>query len=74
MRLCRDALKEGGTAPTILNAANEVAVEMFLKGKIGFLKIADIVEEALNKTVTLFNPTIEDIIQTDNDIRQKLLI
>jgi 1-deoxy-D-xylulose-5-phosphate reductoisomerase len=45
--LTREALKRGGTAPTILNAANEVAVDAFLNGKIGFLDIAKIVEETL---------------------------
>jgi 1-deoxy-D-xylulose-5-phosphate reductoisomerase len=47
LRLAREALKRGETAPTILNAANEVAVDAFLKGKIGFLDIARIVEETL---------------------------
>ncbi len=47
MRLAREALKRGDTAPTILNAANEIAVAAFLAGKIGFLDIAQIVEETL---------------------------
>lgn len=45
--LAREALKTGGTAPTILNAANEVAVDAFLKDRIGFLDIAQIVEDTL---------------------------
>ncbi len=45
--LTREALKRGGTAPTVLNAANEIAVDAFLNGQIGFLDIAKIVEETL---------------------------
>jgi len=49
LRLAREALRRGGTAPTILNAANEVAVFAFLAGQIGFLDIAGIVEETLTQ-------------------------
>src|SRR5262249_55648026 len=47
LRLAREALKAGGTAPAVLNAANEVAVAAFLKGKIGFLHIAQTVQPTL---------------------------
>jgi len=47
LRLAREALKAGGTAPAVLNAANEVAVHAFLKGQIGFLDIAETVERTL---------------------------
>ncbi|NKB57047.1 MAG: 1-deoxy-D-xylulose-5-phosphate reductoisomerase [Alphaproteobacteria bacterium] len=47
LRLAREALKSGGSAPTVLNAANEIAVEGFLSKRIGFLEIAAIVEETL---------------------------
>ncbi|MEP1231587.1 MAG: 1-deoxy-D-xylulose-5-phosphate reductoisomerase [Litorimonas sp.] len=49
LRLAREALETGGQAPTILNAANEIAVAAFLDGKITFLDIARIVEKTLNK-------------------------
>jgi 1-deoxy-D-xylulose-5-phosphate reductoisomerase len=49
IRLAREALHMGGTAPTILNAANEVAVFAFLDGRIGFLDIAGVVEETLSR-------------------------
>jgi 1-deoxy-D-xylulose-5-phosphate reductoisomerase len=55
LRIAREALEEGGAAPIILNAANEVAVAAFLDGAVGFLDIAAIVEESLN---TLDRPTI----------------
>src|SRR5690606_13123850 len=49
LRLAREALRAGGAAPTILNAANEIAVSAFLGGHIGFLDIAAICESALTK-------------------------
>lgn len=49
LRLAYDALRCGGTAPAVLNAANEVAVGAFLERKIGFLDIADIIEEVLSQ-------------------------
>lgn len=48
LKLAREALKAGGGAPIVLNAANETAVEAFLEGAIGFLDLAAIVEESLN--------------------------
>jgi 1-deoxy-D-xylulose-5-phosphate reductoisomerase len=47
LNLTRQALQSGGSAPTILNAANEVAVDAFLNGRIGFLDITRIVEQTL---------------------------
>ncbi len=48
LRLARQALRAGGIAPTVLNAANEIAVAAFLEGAVGFLDIARIVEESLD--------------------------
>ena len=48
LRLCREALEAGGAAPCVLNAANEVAVALFLARKLGFLDIAVVVEETLS--------------------------
>ena len=47
LRLAREALRSGGTAPAVLNAANEIAVEAFLAGRIGFLDIARNVADTL---------------------------
>ena len=47
LRLAREALQAGGAAPAILNAANETAVGCFLDGQIGFLGIAEVVDEVL---------------------------
>jgi len=58
LRLAGQALKTGGAAPTILNAANEIAVQGFLAGRIGFLDIARIVEETL---ATVDEPDVSDL-------------
>ena len=58
LRLAREVLRQGGAAPTVLNAANEVAVQAFLQGRIGFLQIAAIVEQVL---AALDDASIEDL-------------
>ena len=57
--------------PTVLNAANEVAVEAFLKDKIKFLEIGEYVEKILSKYQNKLNPTIEDIIEVDKTVRME---
>ena len=73
LSLAIDAGKKGGTMPTVLNGADEVAVSLFLQGKIKFLQIAEIVEKALLEHKNTLNPTIDDIIETDREIRNKIL-
>ena len=73
LSLARQAIRTGGTAPTVFNAANEVAVARFLGGEIGFLQIADVAERALNDTPIIQNPDIEDIFETDRKVRQGCL-
>ncbi|MCG8492300.1 MAG: 1-deoxy-D-xylulose-5-phosphate reductoisomerase [Sneathiellales bacterium] len=76
IRLAQEALKAGKSAPAILNAANEVAVDSFLKGQIGFLKIAEIVEAVLDKVENQALNSIDDIFELDKLVRieaQKLL-
>ncbi|MSP21307.1 MAG: 1-deoxy-D-xylulose-5-phosphate reductoisomerase [Alphaproteobacteria bacterium] len=65
LRLARQALQSGGATPTILNAANEVAVEGFMAGKIGFLDIARTVEETLARTGSLPVTTLGDVLEVD---------
>ena len=62
----------GGTMPTVLNGANEVAVELFLKGKIKFNDIARIVENAMNNHKNVLNPELDDIIYTDKCVREEV--
>ena len=61
LRLAREALAAGGAAPTVLNAANEVAVEAFLKGRIGFLDIARVVEDTLSTIPRGGIATLDDV-------------
>ena len=70
LRLAREALQAGGSAPTVLNAANEVAVHQFLSGKIGFLDIAAAVEKTLETMPPASIETLDDVITADADARQ----
>ncbi len=67
--LAYDALALGGTAPAVLNAANEVAVNSFLNHKISFDKIPTVIERALTMHKTRPNPEIQDIIEIDRQTR-----
>jgi 1-deoxy-D-xylulose-5-phosphate reductoisomerase len=69
LRLAREALKSGGNAPTILNAANEVAVERFLAGAIGFLDIAETVEETLSRIPNAPLSALDDVHGFDAEAR-----
>lgn len=69
-RLARDAIVAGGACPAILNAANEVAVEAFLKEKIGFLDIAMIVAETLARYSPPEPKGIEDVFMADHEARR----
>ena len=55
--------------PCVLNAANEVAVEAFLKDRLGFLEMSDIVERCLQKMAYIKNPTYDDYEETDRETR-----
>jgi 1-deoxy-D-xylulose-5-phosphate reductoisomerase len=70
LKLAREALKTGGTAPTVLNAANEIAVQGFLAGSIGFLDIMAVVEETLAKVPQGAIRSLEDIYGVDADARR----
>ncbi|MAH83685.1 MAG: 1-deoxy-D-xylulose-5-phosphate reductoisomerase [Rhodospirillaceae bacterium TMED8] len=69
LRLAREALITGRSAPTVLNAVNEVAVQKFIDGKIGFLDIATTIEEALNKIPPHSISSLEDVIEIDAESR-----
>ncbi len=71
LRLAYMALDIGGTAPTVLNAANEVAVELFLDEKIPFSGIPHIIEDALMAHVPIHNITLDDVIRTDRETREQ---
>jgi len=60
-----DALESGGTMPTVLNAANEIAVYAFLRKEIGFLDIPDLLEKVMTSHTVISNPSIEEILDID---------
>jgi 1-deoxy-D-xylulose-5-phosphate reductoisomerase len=72
LRLAYDALRSGGTAPAILNAANEVAVAAFLDRRITFDQIPVLIGEALERVPVVRTPSIDDIIAADNETRSLL--
>lgn len=65
-----EAGKAGGTLPTVLNAANEVAVSRFLKGEISFLQIEELIERALNNHRLIVNPSLAIIQEVDQETRK----
>ncbi len=69
LRLARQALQAGGSAPTILNAANEVAVAAFLAGKLGFLGIAEVVDRTLEELAAAPLGGLDDVWRTDREAR-----
>ena len=70
LRLAREALKTGGSAPTILNASNEVAVAGFLGGKLGFLDIPRVVAETLEKMPSGAIASVDDVLSVDAAARE----
>ncbi len=72
LRLALEAARIGGTMPAVMNAANEAAVELFLKEKIQFTDIAKIVEEAMSAHHSIQAPGIEDIIEVDAATRARV--
>ena len=69
LALAYKAMESGGNAPCVLNAANEVAVNAFLKNEIAFLKMPDLIDNCLEKINFVKNPTLEDYIETDRQTR-----
>ena len=70
LRLAREALKTGGSAPTVLNAANEVAVHHFLERKIGFLDIVRVVGETLDAAPGSRIENLDDVAEADAEARR----
>lgn len=70
--LAMQASKTGGSMPTVFNAANEKAVALFLNRKIGFLDIYEIIERAMNEHEVILNPTVEEIINIEQDVYKRI--
>ncbi|MEZ0482682.1 1-deoxy-D-xylulose-5-phosphate reductoisomerase [Planococcus sp. SSTMD024] len=70
LQLAFDAGREGGTMTTVLNAANEQAVAMFLNRRIGFLQIEEFIERAMHAHQTVASPDLETILAADSETRK----
>ncbi len=70
LRLAREALCQGGDAPTVLNAANEVAVHWFLEKNLGFLEITDVVEQVLERMERRSLNDLDDVFASDAEARR----
>lgn len=73
LELAYEAMRKGGNAACILNAANEVAVEAFLQDKIGFLAMSDLIEKTIEKTAFMAKPNLEDLFEADAEARRVAL-
>ena len=73
LKLAIEAGKKGGTYPTVLCAADEVAVELFLSQRIKFIDIANLVEQVLEKHQSVAHPSLEEIMATDTWAREKVM-
>ena len=71
LTLAYNAIERGGNMPCVLNAANEIAVQKFIDGKIRFLDIADFVSKALVEAPFIGNPSLDDLFAIDSEIRNR---
>lgn len=69
LALAFEAMQKGGNSPCVLNAANEIAVEAFLKEKISFLKMSDIIEKSMQNINFITAPSLQDYFETDTETR-----
>ena len=68
LKLALRAANEGGSMPTVFNAANELAVARFLDGKIGFTDIYEIIKKAMNAHRTIQSPNLEEILDAEREV------
>lgn len=69
LALAIEALHKGGNLPCVLNAANEIAVYAFLRNRIGFLDMTDVIEQTMQKVSFLQKPSLEDYLDSDAEAR-----
>jgi 1-deoxy-D-xylulose-5-phosphate reductoisomerase len=67
--LAIDALNKGGNLPCVMNAANEIAVYAFLKNRLGFLDMTDVIERTMEKVSFIQKPTLEEYFESDGEAR-----
>jgi 1-deoxy-D-xylulose-5-phosphate reductoisomerase len=69
LQLAQESLHRGGNLPCIMNAANEIAVYAFLRNKIGFLEMTDLIEKTMAHVPFIQDPTLEDYFESDGEAR-----
>lgn len=74
LSLAYEAMRAGGSMPTVFNAANELAVSAFLAGRLPFLGIAEAIGKAMRAHRVTENPSVEEILETEQWVRQELKI
>ena len=67
--LATEAMKQGGNAPCVMNAANEIAVYAFLKNRIGFLDMTELIERTMEKISFISQPSLDDYFESDGEAR-----
>lgn len=72
LRLAYEAGKEGGSLPTVFNAANELAVSKFLNRQIRYLEIPEIIEECMRNHKNIKNPSVEEILKTEQEVYNQI--
>ena len=70
LKLAKDALAQGGSAPLIFNASNEIAVEAFLRNRIGFLQISDIIDHSLSTSSNKQTQSVAELLELDGQVRR----
>ena len=73
LEVAKKAGREGGILPTIFNSADEMAVELFLEGKMKYTQISDAISYAVNTVKNIENPTLEQIFEADKEAREIVL-
>ncbi|MCX8080789.1 MAG: 1-deoxy-D-xylulose-5-phosphate reductoisomerase [Bacteroidia bacterium] len=74
LELAYDALRKGGNIPCVLNAANEIAVELFLNGKIKFTQIPELIRKAMENTEFISRPNLEQLTESDRETRKFVML
>ncbi|MCH7409208.1 1-deoxy-D-xylulose-5-phosphate reductoisomerase [Belliella sp. DSM 111904] len=69
LQLAFDAMKNGGNAPCVLNAANEIVVAAFLRDQVGFLEMSELIEATMSKVDFIEKPSLQDFVDTDKMAR-----
>ena len=72
LRLAREAMESGGTMPAVMNAANEVSVDLFLNGQITFGEITEVISRTMDKHEVRLSPNLDQILYADTWARRKV--